>query len=100
MVDKEKAKQVKFEETILELFTVADVSGDGNLTYEEFSAVFEDGTVVALLHTLDIGVKDIEALFDMIDNGDGLISYDEFIQGMRHLKGTATSQDAGMILYD
>ncbi|CAJ1339825.1 unnamed protein product, partial [Effrenium voratum] len=45
------------------------------------------------LAALDLQSSDAENLFTLLDDGDGSISYQEFIGGARRLKGTAQSID-------
>merc|ERR1712048_1519977 len=74
------------------------MGGDGMLDKHEFMKCFEDHSVVTAMSQVGIQIHEIESLFNLLDDGDGRISYDEFIEGMRHVKGSASSQDALVIL--
>ena len=72
-------------------FKRLDKSGDGILTWTEFSAVLNSPKLQNWLATLELESHDLVNLFNMIDDGDGEISLQEFLYGARHLHGSATS---------
>merc|ERR1712187_469674 len=81
-----KKKRIVFEDKLLELFEHLDTSGDGCVSVHEFSQVFEDPDVQAWCALLDIQIAEVHALFDLIDDGDGTITYSEFVNSMSRLK--------------
>ena len=42
---------------------------------------------------LDLEVHEVVSLFNLLDDGDGLITHDEFLNGVMRLKGHARSLD-------
>lgn len=42
---------------------------------------------------LDFRQEDCRALFDMLDNGDGEVSCDEFFEGLFKIRGVAQAKD-------
>ncbi|CAE7360253.1 Scn11a, partial [Symbiodinium necroappetens] len=76
-----------------ELFRAADDDGDGNLTKDEFAAAMSLPSVQGFLTSLDVSVRDCHPLFDILDDGDGLITTAEFCKGLMQLKGQARALD-------
>lgn len=70
-----------------------DTSGDGVITEEELQEIFEDPKAKAYLQGLDLEVHEGLSLFHMLDDGDGSITYEEFINGILRFKGQARSID-------
>lgn len=75
------------------VFKEIDESGDGHVTKEEFGTLLHDHRVLTWLAALDLDVEQCEGLFSLLDNGDGKISFQEFVQGVHRLKGPARSVD-------
>ncbi|CAK9106609.1 Voltage-dependent T-type calcium channel subunit alpha-1G, partial [Durusdinium trenchii] len=76
-----------------ELFLEADTDGDGNLTLEEFVATMSLPSVKRFLQSLDVSIRDVGPLFDILDDGDGAINATEFCDGLLRLKGQARAID-------
>merc|ERR1719223_346082 len=76
-----------------ELFREVDASGDGRITWPEFHAVIDDVRLQTWLSAMDLDVSDAHVLFELLANGDGAISAEELVTGMKKLKGTARSID-------
>eukprot|EP00438_Fugacium_kawagutii_P035598 Skav224938 [mRNA] locus=scaffold2105:176388:177164:- [translate_table: standard] len=72
-------------------FKRLDKSGDGVLTWKEFSAVLKSRKLQNWLATLELESHDLVNLFTMIDDGDGEISLADFLHGARQLHGSASS---------
>jgi len=76
------------------LFEETDKSGDGYLSFAEFSEVMRDPRVQDWLGYLNLEVRDVPVLFDLADtNRDGRISGPELVNSFAHMKGTARSVD-------
>merc|ERR1712151_39426 len=99
-LDDHRRKRLRLEDKLLELFEHADESGDGRVSLEEFEKVFKDSNVKAWCSLIDIEIREIHDLFDLLDDGDGIITYHEFVNNMARLKGSASSQDVVAILHD
>merc|ERR1712151_1199308 len=74
-------------------FKAVDKSGDGVITEEEFRIIVQDPVMKAYMQALELEPYEGDALFQMLDNGDGEVTYDEFIEGVSRLKGQARSLD-------
>jgi len=75
------------------VFTEIDDSGDGCVNWEEFQDIINDQRVVTWLAALDFDVGHCKGMFKLLDDGDGHVSFIEFIKGVQRLKGTAKSVD-------
>merc|ERR1712137_1127434 len=76
----------------------ADDNSDGALTLEEFRHVIHDDAVRTWLCAMELDIRDIDALFHLLDNGDGRLSAKELVQGAARLKGGARSLDMNLLL--
>mmetsp|Transcript_5358 Transcript_5358/g.12696 ORF Transcript_5358/g.12696 Transcript_5358/m.12696 type:complete len:553 (-) Transcript_5358:94-1752(-) len=76
-----------------ELFRLADDDGDGNLSRDEFVETMSLPSVQHYLRTLDMSIQDCRPLFDILDDGDGLITIAEFVKGLSQIKGQARAVD-------
>mmetsp|Transcript_93379 Transcript_93379/g.166084 ORF Transcript_93379/g.166084 Transcript_93379/m.166084 type:complete len:566 (+) Transcript_93379:43-1740(+) len=82
------------------LFQDLDTSGDGLLTWEEFSVVLTDEKMSALLSSMEIETQDLKSLFELLDSGDGHIDAEEFASGVLAIKGPAKSLDVAQLKHN
>jgi len=82
------------------LFTEADRNNDGRIDLDEWKQVCQDEWVKIWLASQDLDVRDAEALFGMLDDGDGIITSEELIRGVARLKGPAGSMDLLKLMED
>jgi len=75
------------------LFRKLDTSGDGVLSWPEFNSMLTDNNMRLFMNTLGVDAYDLELLFRMLEDGDGNINSDEFVEGMQRMKGPAQSLD-------
>eukprot|EP00930_Biecheleria_cincta_P086998 TRINITY_DN76271_c0_g1_i1.p1 TRINITY_DN76271_c0_g1~~TRINITY_DN76271_c0_g1_i1.p1 ORF type:complete len:585 (-),score=86.89 TRINITY_DN76271_c0_g1_i1:225-1940(-) len=97
MTQKRKAAE-SYSKKLRALFHRLDSSGDGFLSWQEFSVMLEDKHLKTWMSTLEIEVHDLTNLFHMMDDGDGEISVDEFMDGAVRLRGHARSVDLAHVL--
>eukprot|EP00931_Biecheleriopsis_adriatica_P024987 TRINITY_DN15448_c0_g1_i2.p1 TRINITY_DN15448_c0_g1~~TRINITY_DN15448_c0_g1_i2.p1 ORF type:complete len:683 (+),score=85.53 TRINITY_DN15448_c0_g1_i2:128-2176(+) len=93
IIQEREAKKSAYVNKLESVFRVADTSGDGVISLEEMQVLMEDQTVRAYLQALDIEVHETTALFRLLDDGDGILTYDEFINGILRFKGGARAID-------
>lgn len=74
-------------------FEEADQSGDGMMDRTEFEAMLKNPKVRMWFRSLDLHVHEYVSLFNLLDNGSGFISLEEFLDGVGRLKGQARSLD-------
>ncbi|CAK0819815.1 unnamed protein product, partial [Prorocentrum cordatum] len=70
-----------------------DTDGDRKLSRSEFTRAMESKKVRQKLQKLDIVAKDIDELWEILDDGDGELDSQEFVNGIRRLRGEARSKD-------
>lgn len=100
VLEKMKTKST-FADKLRNFFNkTADLDGDGYITREEFRIALSDPVACTSLQTLEIDTTEIENLFTMLDDGDGKISFEEFLGGAARLKGAARSIDQITIIHN
>jgi len=92
VAERQKKTQVLTRE-LNELFDQADTSGDGLLTLDELNDILAHPNVRLWLSELGVDVTDTTCLFELLDDGDGSVTRDEFVAGITKLKGEARAQD-------
>eukprot|EP00930_Biecheleria_cincta_P004599 TRINITY_DN105513_c0_g1_i1.p1 TRINITY_DN105513_c0_g1~~TRINITY_DN105513_c0_g1_i1.p1 ORF type:complete len:358 (+),score=55.03 TRINITY_DN105513_c0_g1_i1:1-1074(+) len=93
MVQERKQKMESYVKKLEDIFFAADVSGDGVISEQELMDLLQDTHVIRYLEALDLEVHQGTALFHLLDDGDGEITYQEFIDGILRFKGPARSID-------
>jgi len=78
---------------MMKLLDMADTKGDGTLTRDEFVTICKDPEVDKWLGAQGLRVTDAGAIFDLIDEGEGLVHKEELVAGARRLQGMSRSLD-------
>ncbi|CAE7560413.1 para [Symbiodinium sp. CCMP2592] len=76
-----------------EMFQALDEDGSGTLSREEFTDVLDDVMFIRHMKKLDIDLEELPDIFDILDDGDGNITTEEFCMGLTRLQGVAMSRD-------
>jgi len=76
-----------------EFFREADESSDGLVDRDEFERMLQNPNVRSWLKSMGLVFTEYAALFNLIDDGSGSISFHEFLDGVNRLKGYARSVD-------
>jgi len=97
MRKKEKEKEA-YLSRLRHMSAELDASGDGRVSYEEFADFIHRDEMKMWLATLEINAHELDNLFKLLDNGEGEIEVEAFINGVSRLKGPATSIDVVTIL--
>jgi len=92
-VQQREEDKMRTARKIKELFTHADSSGDGSVSAEEFREIFKDSKTRTWCELMDLDVSDVDGLFHLLDDGDGVLRYNEFVDGMLRMKGPASTRD-------
>merc|ERR1712151_1466131 len=87
----EKAKQHLKE--MRSIFREFDESEKGTVDMEEFVSALERPVLVDRLAAMDLDAGDATMLFELLDNGDGMLTFDEIVSGVSRLQGKARSID-------
>jgi len=98
---RDKRKQVQEIRRSLQLvFESLDRRHKGNLDLAQFTKVCAHPVLRLWLNSIGLNTEDAEKLFKLIDDGDGLISAEEFLSGIERLRGVASSIDLHVSLRD
>merc|ERR1719159_873551 len=62
--------------------------------------MMQDPVAVAVFHSFELNVNQAEGFFELCDDGDGRLTFDEFVTGMLRLKGGARNIDLVTMLYE
>merc|ERR1719343_1281861 len=100
MVQEKLWERKEISRKLEEIFEAADVSGDGVLSLEEFKDLLSIPSVKCYLELLELEVREVQSLFNMLANGNGEIEYDEFVDGIMMLKGQARAMDMISLMLD
>merc|ERR1711971_255943 len=85
-------------EKMKRLVEAADKSSDAALDLEEFRAIFNNAELTGWLTSMDFTPRDIDAVFEMMDGGEGHLTIDKMIKGVGDLKGPARNIDLRNLL--
>lgn len=83
-----------------QIFQEGDKDGDDTMSRKEFKKVLQNSHARNWLADLGLEVNEISGMFALLDNGDGKISYEEFISGVLRLRGGSKTLDLATILYE
>jgi len=92
VLEKERHNK-RLTENFWSVFASADSSGDGSVDWPEFQEILSDRRLIMQLEALDFDANVCEGMFALLDDGDGHVSFNEFIAGVKRLKGPAKSVD-------
>mmetsp|Transcript_78795 Transcript_78795/g.139079 ORF Transcript_78795/g.139079 Transcript_78795/m.139079 type:complete len:313 (-) Transcript_78795:215-1153(-) len=97
VAEKDREKQIALQ-NIKVLFQMIDMDGNGVLTRNEFETAFEDPEIAMKLKMIDIQPKKCQEIFDLLDGGDGVLSLEEFFEGIIQMEGLAQSKDVFRVM--
>eukprot|EP00927_Polykrikos_kofoidii_P025665 TRINITY_DN23025_c0_g1_i1.p1 TRINITY_DN23025_c0_g1~~TRINITY_DN23025_c0_g1_i1.p1 ORF type:complete len:852 (+),score=118.39 TRINITY_DN23025_c0_g1_i1:100-2655(+) len=88
-----KVEQLDQEIQLRQVFDEADKDGSNCISVEEFGKVLGRPSTLGKLVLLGIDVDVLPEVFDLFDDGDGLLTFDEFTNGYFKLQAKPTSRD-------
>jgi len=100
MLQRKAAERAQFATKLNELYRTADTTGDGMIDWSEFRVLLEYPEAKALFSSIEFDTHEMESLFKLLDDGDGQVSFEEFLSGILRMKGTARSQDVLALMHD
>ncbi|CAE7500791.1 Scn11a, partial [Symbiodinium pilosum] len=86
-------KKAQYVAKLESIFMAIDETGDGIISEERLNLILQNPKVAAYLETLELDLHEGVALFHLLDNGDGEVTLDEFIDGIMRCKGPARAID-------
>jgi len=93
-------KKAEYVEKLEGIFKAIDDGGDGMITEERLTYILDNPKVKAYFQTLDVDVHEGAALFQILDDGDGECTLEEFIGGILRCKGPARAIDQVAMMAD
>jgi len=93
MMDVKENARKSYGKKLKALFQELDDSNDGTINWDEFQSLLVDPQLRTFMSALDIEPHDLQELWEMLDDGDGQITQQEFISGATRMKGPAKGID-------
>jgi len=90
LAEREKITELK---NLAELFLEIDVDGSGELTTKEFQQALLNPRIETKLTVLEMDKAELKEVWRTLDDGDGLLTVEEFTNGLRRMKGDAKAKD-------
>jgi hypothetical protein len=97
---KRQDEQNYVQRSFLQIFHALDMDKDGYLEWEDFQNIVNEPRIMDKFKTQDIDPYDLKRLFNYLDDGDGKISIDEFINGTLKARGEARCLELLHVLGD
>jgi len=88
-----KRSSLSIVRKLQDVFDELDSDRDGRIDWMEFQAILKNPFLKEYMKTLELEVQDMVTLFNILDNGDGGIDNQEFIEGISALRGSAKNLD-------
>lgn len=85
---------------IREMFETADQSGERKLSIDDFNVLFQNPRTKMWIADLGFEVSEVSGLFRLLDDGDGMVTFEEFLSGLLRLRGGAKSVDLATLLFE
>ncbi|CAJ1370460.1 unnamed protein product [Effrenium voratum] len=99
LVTERMTKRAQYVKKLESVFRAMD-SDHGTITEGTLTSMLSNPKVAAYLQTLDVDVTDGAALFHLLDNGDGEVTLEEFVDGILRCKGNARAIDQAAMHWD
>eukprot|EP00403_Amphidinium_massartii_P027530 CAMPEP_0178404012 /NCGR_PEP_ID=MMETSP0689_2-20121128/17662_1 /TAXON_ID=160604 /ORGANISM="Amphidinium massartii, Strain CS-259" /LENGTH=568 /DNA_ID=CAMNT_0020024979 /DNA_START=14 /DNA_END=1720 /DNA_ORIENTATION=- len=93
MVREKQRAMMHVRRTLKDLFNMADTTEDGRLDVEEFTKLCRSETLKTWLSSIGLNTKDAGKVFRLLDDGDGHLDADEFLEGVERFRGMASGID-------
>eukprot|EP00928_Gymnodinium_smaydae_P050597 TRINITY_DN3414_c0_g2_i1.p1 TRINITY_DN3414_c0_g2~~TRINITY_DN3414_c0_g2_i1.p1 ORF type:complete len:512 (-),score=56.26 TRINITY_DN3414_c0_g2_i1:100-1635(-) len=94
MVRRKETQMQYHRKKMKQLWKEADMSGDGEITLNEWLALLDHPEVKTWLASMELESRDAALVFELLDESDdGTVSFEELVVGVSKLKGAARSID-------
>jgi len=97
----ERQREKEIRKQLRHLFRTADLNGDGHLTWEEFERFLDNAEQSKyFLNALNMDAREAKGLFLLLDTAEcGHVSFEELLDGVLRLRGTAQAIDLATLMY-
>merc|ERR1712232_1242176 len=102
-LEEKELKAENYLQNLTALFESMDLNHDNALSIREMRSAFNNDKFRCYMDLLDLKISDVEPLFQILDKRDqmdGMVTLDEFCEGMNRIKGAARSYDVMRILHE
>lgn len=96
-LEAEKAKKEELA-NLANLFMEIDVDGSGELSSNEFFTALTNPRVKGMLDEMEIDKAEMEHIWQVLDDGDGVLTIKEFTTGMRRMRGQSKAKEMAEIV--
>eukprot|EP00927_Polykrikos_kofoidii_P077999 TRINITY_DN7487_c0_g3_i5.p1 TRINITY_DN7487_c0_g3~~TRINITY_DN7487_c0_g3_i5.p1 ORF type:complete len:625 (-),score=75.13 TRINITY_DN7487_c0_g3_i5:96-1970(-) len=93
----QEKERIRIMDNLRSLFASLDGDGSGDISWEEFEHGFSEPAIRLQMERLDIREHELKSLFDLFDTGDGVLSLDEFFNGIQRARGVAMARETFQI---
>lgn len=94
-IETKKRRELKM---LSDLFMEIDLDGSGELSKDELFASLKNKKVKQMLDLLEMKVGELTETWEVLDDGDGLLTIKEFTDGIRRMKGEAKAKDIADVI--
>jgi len=98
MIKQKMKAQEDYVRKLKALFWQLDTSGDGLISWDEFQCMMTNSHLKTWLSALEIDPHDLQQFFELLDDGDGQLTINEFVGGISRLKGYAKAVDMAQLV--
>ncbi len=78
----------------------ADEDGDGTMDRTELRHFLKHPNFQKFLHGLHLEQHEVIGIFSVLDDGDGIVTHEEFIQAIMRITGGARAIDSVLIMHE
>merc|ERR1719277_2653659 len=75
------------------LFRAMDQDQSNSISWDEFQSSFKDPAVLEYWTLLNFSTEECAEVWQLIDDGDGVIEIDEFVDALTRMEGMASAKD-------
>eukprot|EP00747_Dinoflagellata_sp_TGD_P146791 gnl/TRDRNA2_/TRDRNA2_176732_c4_seq2.p1 gnl/TRDRNA2_/TRDRNA2_176732_c4~~gnl/TRDRNA2_/TRDRNA2_176732_c4_seq2.p1 ORF type:complete len:268 (+),score=49.36 gnl/TRDRNA2_/TRDRNA2_176732_c4_seq2:85-804(+) len=97
-IRRRKQEKEGFARKLTILFEELDQDANGCISRDELMMIGEDPLIKDYFTIFDVSVPDLVQLYDLLDDGDGRIDFNEFLKGMGSLTGQSKRVDINKVL--
>jgi len=94
MIARQKEQEGNKEiEKLARMFKDIDEDESGELNWREFQNALDKPRFMNKIKILELKREDMDEIWELLDDGDGLLTVEEFTGGLRRMKGGARAKD-------